>query len=167
MQKQNITFIGMSGSGKSTVGRLVAKELSWDFVDVDALLEQEYGKSLQSVLDEHGDEQFLTFERKKVRELKDVQKTVISPGGSVVYSSESMVVLKSISAVVYLAADAKTIQARIDASARGIVGIKEKSFTELFTERASLYTQYADITIQTRGKTPYEVAESALFCLFG
>ena len=90
---------------------------------------------------------------------------MVSPGGSVVYSPESMDLLKSISTVVYLAADAKTIQARIDTSSRGIVGIKEKSFEELFAERESLYKQYADITIQTQGKTPREVVEVALQCL--
>jgi len=162
MEKQNITFIGMTGSGKSTVGALLAKALSWNFVDVDIVLEAEHGKSLQSILDEHGDETFQSLETKKVKELRGVQETVISPGGSVVYSPEAMALLKSISTIVYLAIDAKTIRKRIDASARGIVGIKEKSFDELFEERKSLYEQYADITIQTHGKTPREVVEAVV-----
>ena len=79
----NITLIGMPGSGKSTVGVLLAKSLGFQFVDVDLLIQQREGALLQELLDTRGVEPFLDAEEAAVRSLA-CTGAVIAPGGSAV-----------------------------------------------------------------------------------
>ena len=80
---ENIILIGMPGSGKSTVGVLLAKSLGYGFVDVDLLIQQREGALLQEILDERGVDAFLDAEEKAVLSL-DCDRCVIAPGGSAV-----------------------------------------------------------------------------------
>lgn len=157
MKKQNITLIGMAGAGKSSVGVILAHSLGWSFQDIDKLTEEERGKSLQNILNELGDNSFMKEESSKIKELSKIQNTVIAPGGSIVYSRDAMELLKNISAVVYIHADLKNIEERINADSRGIVGLRGKTFEELFKERENLYKHFADITIDASQKTPEEI----------
>lgn len=156
--KQNITLIGMAGAGKSSAGAILAHSLGWSFQDIDKLIEEEQEKPLQNILNELGDDSFMKEESSKIKELSKIQNAVIAPGGSIVYSGDAMELLKNISTVVYIRADLKSIEERIDADSRGIVGLQGKTFEELFNERENLYKHFADITINSSQKTPEEVA---------
>ena len=162
MTKTNITLIGMSGVGKSAVGNILAKSMGWRFIDTDQLMEAEQGKPLQDILDEIGEERFKKMESSKVRELFRARHAVFAPGGSIVYSRDAMELLKNISTIVYLSSDPQKIEGRIDTASRGIVGLKEKSFKELYAERESLYKKFADLVVDTSEKTPHETAEEIL-----
>ena len=149
----NITLIGMPGAGKSFVGRRLAEKLGMDFLDVDrALLEPTHGKPLQEILDELGDEKFITAESQAII-VGTIGKSdlVISPGGSVVYKKETMEHLKEISTVIYLKVPFSTLETRVANIPRGIVGLGSKSLKELYDERTPLYEKYADFTIETEG----------------
>ena len=159
MNKQNIALIGMAGSGKSSVGVVLAQSLGWNFIDIDVLLEREHGKPLQDILDQAGEDSFQELESAKVMEQAHLDATVIAPGGSIVYSQKAMEVLKNISTVVYLVASLDTILQRIDVSSRGIVGLRDRSFAELFVEREKLYQRYADIEVSVLEKNPAQIAE--------
>jgi len=154
----NVTLIGMSGAGKSTVGKVVAQQLDWCLYDVDHEMEKQYDKSLQDILDELGDMHFLQAQEKQVTKMDLSRETVISPGGSVVYSLSAMQFLKRHSTVVYLRVDLQTLLDRLTLTGRGIVGLQDRSFADLFAERQSLYNKYADITIGATAKTPEEIA---------
>ena len=167
MEKQNITLIGMAGAGKSSVGNILTQSLGWKFIDTDTAMEEERGKSLQTILDELGDEKFIELEAETVKALTDVRHAVIAPGGSVVYAPAAMEFLKNISTVVYLAADPQTIERRLRVSSRGIVGLTGKSFQELCAERENLYRRYADITVSTVGKSAEETATEIVAALAG
>jgi len=162
MTKANITLIGMSGAGKSAVGNILAVSIGWKFVDTDKLIEADHGKSLQDILNEIVDEGFKEMESLKIKELSGVRHSVFAPGGSVVYSEDAMGLLKNISTIIYLSSDPQKMEGRIDTASRGIVGLKGKSFKELYAERESLYKKFADLTVDTSGKTPREVAEEIL-----
>ncbi len=162
MKKQNITLIGMAGAGKSSVGTILAHSLGWSFQDIDKLMEEDYGKPLQNILNELGDDSFIEEEASKMKELSKIQNAVIAPGGSIIYSREAMELLKNISIVVYIHADPKSIEERIDANSRGIVGLEGKTFQKLFEERENLYKQFADITVDASQKTPTEIAAEIL-----
>ncbi len=117
----NIIFIGMPAVGKSTVGIIVAKQLGYRFIDVDLLIQEEEGKLLKEIIREKGIEGFLAVED-RVNAKVSVRKTVISPGGSVVYCENAMKHYKEIGKVVYLQASFETINKRLrDAKNRGVV----------------------------------------------
>lgn len=147
----NITLIGMAGVGKSTIGKTLAKRLNYTFIDVDSLIKQKTGMSLQALIDNQGDSALLRFEEEAVMGLKQVDNCIISPGGSVVYSEKAMRHLKGISKIVFLDAPFRSIVKRIpNARKRGIVGLRDRSLKELFEERLVLYNKYSDISIKIR-----------------
>ena len=97
----NITLIGMPGSGKSTVGVLLAKTLGRGFLDTDLVIQQQENALLQDILDRRGVTYFLDAEERAVRSVR-CDHYVIAPGGSVIYGKEAMEHLKDIGVVVYL-----------------------------------------------------------------
>lgn len=145
----NITLIGMAGAGKSVIGKELANRLGYSFIDIDTVIEDKYKNKIQTLIDDLGDEKVLEIEREEIMNINS-ENSVISPGGSVIYVSEAMEHLKSISKIIYLEVPLEVILQRIYQKSRGIVGIKEKSLQEIFDERVSLYKKYADIVIQYR-----------------
>ena len=91
----NVILIGMPGSGKSTVGVVLAKLLGLHFCDTDLVLQQHCGKKLQEIIRTEGDAAFFRHEEEVLAAL-DVQNTVIATGGSAVYSDRAMQHLKVI-----------------------------------------------------------------------
>jgi shikimate kinase len=144
----NVSLVGMSGVGKSRVGLLLSKRLGYRFIDVDRLIEEVNGKRLQDLIDCLGDAKFLELEENAILGIGMVCDSVISPGGSSIYSVRAMCFLKGISKVVFLDASLKEIRRRtVDFSGRGIVGLREKGLEGLFLERLPFYQRYADVTI--------------------
>ncbi len=149
----NITLIGMAGAGKSTIGRALAKRLDYTFIDVDYLIKENTGMSLQTLIDKQGDSALIRFEEEAILRLGQVDRCVISPGGSVVYSEKSMEHLKKISKIIFLDTAFRSIARRLpNARKRGIVGLRNRSLKELFEERMVLYQKYADYSIKLKGK---------------
>ena len=97
----NIVLIGMPGSGKSTLGVLLAKALGYSFTDTDLIISRIAGKPLQRILDEDGLDSFLDIEEKVGAEL-ECNSTVIATGGSMVLSEEAMKNLKAQGNVLYI-----------------------------------------------------------------
>lgn len=149
----NITLIGMAGAGKSTIGRVLAKQLGYTFIDVDLLIKENTGMPLQALIDKQGDLALIKFEEEAILRLNQVDNCVISPGGSVVYSENAMQHLKEISKIIFLNAPFRIIIRRLpNARKRGIVGLRDRSLKELFEERMILYQKYADYSIKLKGK---------------
>ena len=143
-----ITLIGMSGAGKSLVGKELAKKVKYDFIDIDKIIEKKNNLQLQRVIEKIWKQKFLKLEEKTVLDLEYTNNLVISSGGSVVYSKKSMRHLKTSSKIVFLDAPLEDIKKRIlDFSARGIVGL-EDGLEKIFDDRYELYKKYADITIK-------------------
>jgi shikimate kinase len=147
----NITLIGMSGVGKSRIGRLLSKRLNYAFIDIDRLIELGNGKKLQELIDCLGDKEFLKLEENVILGIGETANSVISPGGSSIYSERAMNFLKKISKIVFINASLEEIKKRpVDFSERGIVGFKEKGLDKLFEERLPFYKKYADVTIDPK-----------------
>jgi shikimate kinase len=147
----NISLIGMPGSGKSTVGVILAKLLSRGFIDTDLLIQSSQGRSLQAIVDTDGYLTLRSIEEETLLAL-DCRNQVIATGGSAAYSQPAMKHLKSSGIMVFLHADLETLFARVsDFDTRGLAKRPEQSVADLFTERYSLYLKYADITIDCRG----------------
>lgn len=167
MMSRNLVFIGMPGSGKSTVGVLVAKRLGLGFVDTDLLIQQEAGRTLQEIVDQDGYQALRKIEEQVLLNL-DVQGHVISTGGSAVYSDAAMKHLKADGTVVFLDIPLDVVIERIgDYSLRGISRRPDQSLAELFDERFALYTRYADVTVKGAGLPHDEVCEAVLSAISG
>ncbi len=149
----NITLIGMAGAGKSTIGRALAKRLGYTFIDVDQLIRENTGMPLQTLIDKYGDSALIRFEEEAILRLGQVDRSIISPGGSVVYSEKAMEHLKTISKIIFLDTAFRSIARRLpNARKRGIVGLRDRSLKELFEERMVLYEKYADFSIKLKGR---------------
>ncbi len=144
----NVTLIGMTGVGKSSVGKVLAQRLDCDSIDTDTIIEKKAGMSLQTIIDKKGEEVFLSLEEQAVLSLDFSKSCVISTGGSVVYSNKAMDFLKSNSSVVHLKASYEDVDKWVsNRLARGVVGIKNRSLKDIFQERMLLYDKYADHTV--------------------
>ena len=152
-KKTNITLIGMPASGKSSVGVVLAKRLGKKFVDTDIVIQEKYGKLLKELIEEHGDEGFREIED-EVNAGLDLDNSIISPGGSVVYGEKAMQHLKEISVIIYLELSYTAIKSRLgDLRERGITLKEGQSLKDLYLERAPLYEKYADITVNEMKKS--------------
>lgn len=156
--KTNLTLIGMPGSGKSTVGIILAKNLSLGFIDTDVLIQINRQKSLQEIINESGYLNLRKVEQEEILKL-NVERHVISTGGSAVYSEKAMSHLNSISTIVFLQASFEEIQRRIhDYKTRGIAKAENQTFRELFDERHTLYRKYSEMTIDCNNSNQDDVA---------
>ena len=159
---KNIIFIGMPASGKSTVGVVVAKRLGYGFVDTDLLIQAQEKKLLKEIIAEVGNEGFLQIENQVNRDV-NVERSVISPGGSVVYCEEAMNHFKEIGPVVYLQVPFETINQRIsNAKNRGVVLKEGQTLKDLYDERTALFEKYADYTISEEGLSLEETIDEVL-----
>ena len=143
----NIVLIGMPGSGKSTIGVVLAKHLGYTFIDSDIVIQEKHKKLLCELIDEFGEKGFLKIEN-DVNKSLDVDRTVIATGGSAVYSEESMMHLKKSSIFVYLKVNNSELDNRVtDLKERGVVTNGKETMQEIFEDRTRLYQRYADVTI--------------------
>ena len=143
----NIILIGMPGSGKSTVGVLLAKMLGYSFVDTDLIIQQVENKKLYEILRDNGTEYFAQVENSVCKNLQ-ANRTVIATGGSAVYGAEAMAHLKSIGKVVYLKVSLAELNKRVkNFETRGIMRKEGQTLEEILIDREHLYEKYADITV--------------------
>ncbi|MBT5955047.1 shikimate kinase [bacterium] len=143
--KQNITLIGMSGVGKSSLSKSVSKTLQSDQIDTDTILRNNLQMSFPLFIKNNGEEKFLEEEERTICSLSFDTPTLIATGGSCVYSKKAMDHLKSISHIIYLKDSIENIKSRIENYGnRGVIGLANKSVEEINQERLSLYSLYAD-----------------------
>jgi shikimate kinase len=142
-----ITLIGMPGAGKSTVGVILAKLTGLAFSDTDLAIQLRENATLQEIVDGQGNAAFRRIEEAVLLAI-DLERAVISTGGSVIYSEAVMRRLREAGPVVYLHADLATLEARVAAAPlRGIAREGDQSFADLYRERCPRYAHYADITV--------------------
>ena len=158
-KKTNIVLLGMPGSGKSTVGVLLAKSLGMRFVDTDLLIQEQEGKLLREIIRDEGLEQFIAIENRVNAEVM-AENSVIAPGGSAIYGQEAMEHFKEIAEVVYLKLSYRSVARRLgDLTKRGVVFRPGQTLKALYKERCPLYEKYADYVVECDGKRIGETLE--------
>lgn len=158
----NIIFIGMPAVGKSTIGVVAAKYLGYNFIDTDLLIQKKEKRLLREIIAREGLEGFLKIEDRINAEVQ-AKRSVIAPGGSVIYCENAMKHYKEIGKVVYLQASFETINRRLrDAKNRGVVLKQGQTLKNLYDERVRLFEKYADITICEDGHSLEDTVDAVL-----
>ena len=164
---RSIALIGMPGSGKSTLGLLLAKKLGWHFLDTDIGIQTRAGETLQQVVDDRGYMHLRTLEEQILLEVPRSQ-CVIATGGSAIYSTAGMAHIKTMATIVYLQVSVDQLERRIDDyGQRGIARRPEQTFEDLYLEREPLYRQYADITVNCGEYSPQQMIQKIALALQG
>ena len=141
---KNISFIGMAGCGKTTIGKALSIELSLSYVDTDKLIENQFKQSLEDIKQSNGYKFVRKAEEEIILGLKN-NIEIISTGGSAVYSESAMSHLQSFSKIIYISTPLNIIKERIgDGQGRGFAAPNEMSIEDVFYEREPLYTKWAD-----------------------
>ena len=144
----NICLIGMPSSGKSVLGKMLAKKRQMRFLDLDTLIQKNTGKLLREIIEEKGREGFLRIEEETGTSLS-VENTVIAPGGSICYGEKAMKHLQKIARVIFLDLPYEEMEKRIgDPVKRGVAIPEGFSLRDLYKERTELYRKYAEYTLE-------------------
>jgi len=155
-------LIGMPGSGKTTLGKQIAINLSQPFVDTDRLIEMDFDCSLQDIVNEKGNMALRKAEQETLLNHTYYNQTVAT-GGSVVYSEIGMKHLASFGTLVFLNTSLDELRRRIDDyETRGIAIRPGQTFDELYDERLALYRKYCNIEIDCDNKDPQTIVEEII-----
>lgn len=139
-------LIGLPGVGKSSVGRLLAKELGYRFIDMDNYIEQQALMFIDEIFKYYGEEYFRSLESNVLKEFNDMDNVVISTGGGVIKNIKNKKLMNGI--CIYLTAPIDVIQKRCDNSLTVRPLLLEKTVEDLYFERKKLYEEFQDITIE-------------------
>lgn len=111
---KNIIYLtGFMGSGKSTIGPILANTLGWDFFDLDKLIEDKTGKKIREIFEQEGESYFRKLETDTLREISESQDVIISLGGGTVASQENLEILKKTGKIIYLKVSIDTVYQRL------------------------------------------------------
>jgi shikimate kinase len=162
----NVLLVGLRGTGKSTVARLVAERLGWPWHDVDVEVERRAGQSIAEIFAERGELSFRELEATLLAELCAGDRQVLALGGGSVLRAENRDAMRRAGKTVWLSAPPETLWERIQRDATTAArrpnltqqgGIAE--IRQLLVEREPLYRQCADVRVETQDKSPAEVAD--------
>lgn len=149
---KNIILTGMPGVGKSTIGVILAKELGYQFLDSDLLIQQQEKKLLKDIIAEKGVDGFLAVEN-QVNASIEAERAVIATGGSAVYGKEAIEHFKRTGIVVYLKCSYDALEKRLgDLKGRGVVLKDGQTLRDIYEERSVLYEKYADLIVVEDGR---------------
>lgn len=158
MNRENIVLVGFMGSGKTTIGRLLAEQTGMPLVDMDQRIEERAEKSINAIFAEEGEAHFREMERTMAEELSQESGLIISTGGGIVLNPDNIKNFERSGLVVCLLASAETVLERVqhDTSRPLLAGDKAAKIVELLEGRKALYHAVPH-KIETDGLTPKEI----------
>lgn len=164
-QKQkNIFLVGFMGAGKSTVGKILAKEIGYGYYDADKFIEEEAGTTVTQIFSEHGEPYFRDLESESLETLAKKEKIVVATGGGVVQRDRNWDVMKQYGISIYLRASVETIWERIKTdTTRPLLQVEDPVATasELLNKRTPMYER-ADIVIDTDNLSLAQVTDEVI-----
>ncbi len=167
-----LALIGLRGTGKSTVGRIVAERLGRPFADADVELETRAGVTIKQLFADAGEPVFRDWEERILADLTTRPELVLATGGGVVLRESNRRRLAEFGRVVWLTAPTEILAARLEADARGLAGrpalTSAGTLAELaavLKQREPLYRDLANLVVDTEGKSPEDVAQAILLRL--
>jgi shikimate kinase len=170
LEGRGLALVGYRGSGKSTVGRILADRTALPFVDLDREIEGLVGRSISEIFAESGESEFRDLEEQTLQAVTaDDSRAVIATGGGIVLRDANRRRLRKFGPVVWLRADAALLAARLANDKHGLAGRPPLTaagtlleIEQILETRTPLYSALADAVIETGGKTPGDVAAEIL-----
>jgi shikimate kinase len=145
--KSKVVLIGMPGCGKSTIGKLVSKELNLNFFDMDKYIETMTSKTIPQLF-EQGEDYFRDFETLACKKLSEKNNILISSGGGVVKRKENIEILKKESYIIFIDRPLEDLINDVDISKRPLLKEGREKIINLYEERYELYKSSADEIIK-------------------
>jgi shikimate kinase len=150
------------GSGKSTVGRIVAEDLSWDFVDLDAAVAEHAGLSIPEIFESSGEPHFRNLERLALLDALDgFSERVVACGGGVVINSRNRTRLLEVPTV-FLWEDADVLYRRTRGPGRPLRGASFEDFARRYAERLPYYLEVAALQLEPDNRPPRRIADEII-----
>lgn len=156
----NIYFIGLMGAGKTTIGRLLAKQLNREFYDSDHEIERKTGVKIPLIFELEGESGFRKRETTAIEELSQLDKVVVATGGGAVLLEENRHYLKNTGKIIYLRAKVGDLyqRTRNDKSRPLLQGANPKQKLEqLYVARDPIYSALADYIVDTGAQSANEI----------
>ena len=164
MSQPNIILTGFMGTGKSTVGRLLAEKIGYRFIDTDTLIEQQAGTTVSEIFATQGEKAFRQLETDLVKKLAEKSGLVVATGGGLVLDRENVTMLSRTGQIFCLTAAAEEILHRVSRQGDTRPLLQEQDplqkITTLLQQRDHIYRQFPQIS--TTGKTPEKLVKEIL-----
>jgi shikimate dehydrogenase len=162
----NIVLIGLRGSGKTTVGKILAQKLGREFMEMDELITHKAGLTITEIVEKYGWDKFRDIEEEVTGEIAKIDNIINASGGGIITREKNIIKLKKKGVLVWLQASIDTLVERIGKDTERPPLVKGRTVQEdmeiTLKERKRRYQQAADLTINTEDKTPEEVAEDII-----
>ena len=162
---KHIILVGFMGSGKTRIGKKLAKDLKLNFLDTDAMIEKEMGLSISSIFEQHGEAYFRALESKIILDLLDAPTSVVATGGGLPCSNENLRKLKEFGLLIYLKRPAKELAKRLQTAKKQRPLIAQLNESELIdfvseklVEREKYYAQ-AEISLERNQQKISDILE--------
>ena len=154
-----MTIVGYMGSGKTTIGRSLARKLDWEFVDLDRAIEKDAGRGIPEIFASCGEEHFRDLEHRALTAALDgARERVVACGGGIVVRPENRERLAEV-ATVFLREDLDVLYRRTRGPGRPLRAAGRREFERRYAERLSFYEEVAALEVHVRRRRPHEVAE--------
>jgi shikimate kinase len=165
MDFRNISLIGFMGSGKSTIGKILAKKLGLLFIDLDRVIELDQEKEIRDIFKIYGEKYFRELETSVIKKIYRNKNCVFACGGGVVTRKENMDIIRENSLVVYLNVSIPDIICRLkEAKDRPLIDVenKEETIEKMMKKRDVLYRKYSHIIINNDDDDSARAADKIL-----
>ncbi|HZK47931.1 MAG TPA: shikimate kinase [Atopostipes sp.] len=145
--KENLVLIGMPGSGKSTIGRILGEKLGLLVIDLDKEIEKHAGQSIPSLF-KKGEAHFRVVESEVAEIFSEQSPLVIATGGGIILKDANMDALSKNGTIIFLNRSLENITSDVDTNSRPLLKEGVEKLQQLYNERMALYFQYADLVIE-------------------
>jgi shikimate kinase len=165
MLPKNIFLVGPMGVGKTTIGRMLASKLHFDFVDTDHLIEENSGADIAWIFDVEGEDGFREREYQALAGLAEKTKSVIATGGGIVVRKQNRNILNKLDCVIYLQAGLEKLVERTSRDRkRPLLQVDDPraKIESLLSEREPFYNEVADFSVLTDGQSPKSTVQTIL-----
>lgn len=161
----NIILCGFMGSGKSTIGKLLARQLNAEFIDLDDYIVEKRGMTISDIFSKYGEENFRKSETQAAKNISKLDNLIVSLGGGTVVNPKNAEILKTSGKIILLYISPETVYQRLkNDKSRPLLQTKDKlkAITDMLEKRMPYYDAAADYKVNVDGKTKEEVLKEIL-----